>query len=55
MAPEHGSDFSAQAKLAAKYGAGIRITNESSSFAHNFRLTGRLWIQPADSTAPIFT
>ena len=39
MAPEHGSDFSAQAKLAAKYGAGIRITNESSSFPHNFRLT----------------
>lgn len=39
MAPEHGSDFSAQAKLAARYGAGIRITNEASSFPMNVRLT----------------
>lgn len=39
MSPEHGSDFSAQAKIAAKYGGGIRITNESSSFPHNVRLT----------------
>jgi hypothetical protein len=39
MSPEHGSDFSAQAKIAAKYGGGIRITNEASSFPHNFRLT----------------
>jgi len=39
MSPEHGSDFSAQAKIAAKYNGGIRITNESSSFPHNVRLT----------------
>ncbi len=39
MAPEHGSDFSAQAKIAAKYGAGIRITNEASSFPQNVSLT----------------
>jgi hypothetical protein len=39
MAPEHGSDFSAQAKIAAKYQAGIRITNEASSFPQNFALT----------------
>ena len=39
MAPEHGSDFSAQAKAAARYGAGIRITNEASSFPMNVRLT----------------
>jgi hypothetical protein len=39
MAPEHGSDFSAQAKTAAQYGAGIRITNEASSFPQNVALT----------------
>ena len=39
MAPEHGSDFSAQAKAAARYGAGIRITNEASSFPQNVALT----------------
>jgi hypothetical protein len=39
MAPEHGSDFSAQAQVAARYGGGIRITNESSSFPMNVRLT----------------
>lgn len=39
MAPEHGSDFSAQAKVAAKYGAGVRITNEASSYPSNVRLT----------------
>jgi len=39
MAPEHGSDFSAQAKVAAEYQAGIRITNEASSFRHNVALT----------------
>jgi len=39
MAPEHGSDFSAQAKIAARYGAGIRITNEASSFPQNVALT----------------
>ena len=39
MSPEHGSDFSAQAKIAAKYRGGIRITNEASSFPHNVALT----------------
>jgi hypothetical protein len=39
MAPEHGSDFSAQAKAAAQYQAGIRITNEASSFTQNVALT----------------
>jgi len=39
MTPEHGSDFSAQAEVAAKYGGGVRITNEASSFPHNVRLT----------------
>ncbi|MCB1104100.1 MAG: family 14 glycosylhydrolase [Opitutaceae bacterium] len=39
MAPEHGSDFSAQAKVAARYHAGIRITNEASSYPANVRLT----------------
>lgn len=39
MASEHGSDFSAQAKTAAKHGAGIRITNEASSFPQNVALT----------------
>ncbi|MBI2516314.1 MAG: family 14 glycosylhydrolase [Opitutae bacterium] len=39
MAPEHGADFSAQAKIAAKYGAGVRVTNEASSYPSNVRLT----------------
>jgi hypothetical protein len=39
MAPEHGSDFAAQARIAARYNGGIRITNESSSFPMNVRLT----------------
>lgn len=39
MAPEHGSDFSAQAKVSAKYRAGIRITNEGSSYPVNVRYT----------------
>lgn len=39
MSPEHGSDFFAQAKVSAKYRAGIRITNESSSFPANVRYT----------------
>jgi hypothetical protein len=39
MAPEHGSDFSAQAQAAARYHAGVRITNEASSFPMNLRLT----------------
>ncbi|MFA5057740.1 MAG: hypothetical protein WC485_06470 [Opitutaceae bacterium] len=39
MDPRHGSDFSAQAKIAARYGAGVRITNEASAFPMNVRLT----------------
>lgn len=39
MSPEHGSDFFEQARVAAKYRAGIRITNEASSFAANVRYT----------------
>jgi hypothetical protein len=39
MAPAHGSDFSAQAKAAARYQAGMRITNEASSFPMNVRMT----------------
>ena len=39
MAPSHGSDFSQQARVAAKHRAGIRITNEGSSFPVNMRYT----------------
>lgn len=39
MAPAHGSDFSAQAKTAARHRCGLRVTNEASSYPHNFRLT----------------
>ncbi len=39
MAPEHGSDFFAQAKIAAKHRAGLRITNEASSYPMNVRYT----------------
>jgi hypothetical protein len=64
MSPEHGSDFSAQAKVAAKYGAGIRITNEASSFPQNFALTrlvgsaGRFYgayfgHEPASAVTPV--
>ena len=64
MAPEHGSDFSAQAEVASKYGAGIRITNEASSFPQNFALTrlvgsaGRFYgayfgHEPASAVTPI--
>ncbi len=64
MAPEHGSDFSAQARAAAEYGAGIRITNEASSFPQNFALTrlvgsaGRFYgayfgHEPASAVTPV--
>ncbi len=64
MAPEHGSDFSAQAKTAAKYQAGLRITNEASSFPQNFGLTrlvgsaGRFYgayfgHEPASAVTPV--
>ena len=39
MLPEHGSDFSAQARVAEKHGAGIRVTNEASDYVSNFMLT----------------
>lgn len=39
MAPEHGSDFFEQARVAAKHRAGVRITNEASSFPYNVRYT----------------
>jgi hypothetical protein len=37
--PFLGADFTAQAKAIAPFGAGIRITNEGSDYAHNFQLT----------------
>ncbi|MBO4548722.1 MAG: family 14 glycosylhydrolase, partial [Abditibacteriota bacterium] len=37
--PEMGSDFSAQCRIAAKYGGGVRITNEGSDYASNFTVT----------------
>ena len=37
--PELGADMTAQAKMVASHGAGIRITNESSDYATNFYLT----------------
>jgi len=37
--PELGADFSAQAKAISPLGAGIRITNEGSNYAHNFTHT----------------
>ncbi|MDF2537941.1 MAG: hypothetical protein K0S76_962 [Herbinix sp.] len=37
--PEHGSSFSDQAKIAAKYQGGIRLTNEGNNFYENLYLT----------------
>jgi hypothetical protein len=37
--PQLGADFTAQAKSIAGQGAGIRITNEGSDYAHNFTVT----------------
>ncbi len=34
-----GADMSAQSKMVAKYGAGMRITNEASDYGANFQLT----------------
>jgi hypothetical protein len=42
---EHGADFGMQCKLAAEYGAGVRITNEGSDYRHNFSLTR--WVASA--------
>ncbi len=63
MAPPHGSDFSRQAQLAARYGAGVRITNEGSDFMENLLLTrlvtvsaqfygGYAGIEPAATVTP---
>lgn len=43
--PEHGSNFAEQCRVAAKYGAGVRITNEGSNYASNFYLTR--WVAAA--------
>lgn len=37
--PQHGSNFAEQSRVAAKHGAGVRITNEGSDYATNFSLT----------------
>lgn len=42
---EHGSNFGDQCKIAAAYGAGVRITNESSDYRLNFSLTR--WVASA--------
>lgn len=42
---KHGSDFGAQAKLAAEYGGGIRITNEGGWYSGDFSLTR--WVASA--------
>lgn len=43
--PRVGSDFSNVAKLAAKYNAGVRITNEGRDYTQNFAMTR--WISSA--------
>lgn len=42
---EHGADFGEQCKIAAEYGAGVRITNEGSDYRANFSLTR--WVASA--------
>lgn len=37
--PALGADFTAQAAAIARYGAGVRITNEGSDYVRNFSLT----------------
>ena len=37
--PMLGADFTAQTAAIARYGAGVRITNEGSDYAHNFSIT----------------
>jgi formylglycine-generating enzyme required for sulfatase activity len=43
--PAHGSDFSAQCKVAARHKAGVRITNEGSEYGNNFYWTH--WVASA--------
>jgi len=37
--PATGADFSKQVKIAAKYGAGVRITNQTNDYSQSFILT----------------
>ena len=43
--PHHGSNFAEQCRVAAKHGAGVRITNEASNYAANFAITR--WVASA--------
>ena len=43
--PEHGSNFAEQCRVAAKHGAGVRITNEASDYGLNFSITR--WVASA--------
>lgn len=43
--PHHGSNFAEQCRVAAKHGAGVRITNEGSNYASNFAVTR--WVASA--------
>jgi hypothetical protein len=41
--PEHASLFSSQARIAARHGGGIRLTNEGNKFYDNFATTAYTW------------
>lgn len=43
--PHHGSNFAEQSRVAARHGAGVRITNEASDYAFNFAITR--WVASA--------
>ena len=43
--PEHGANFAEQCRVAAKHGAGVRITNEASNYPANFVITR--WVAAA--------
>lgn len=43
--PHHGSNFAEQCRVAAKHGAGVRITNEASDYSKNFMVTR--WVAAA--------
>ncbi len=43
--PQHGSNFAEQTRVAAKHGAGVRITNEGSDYQKNFSITR--WVASA--------
>lgn len=43
--PHHGSNFAEQCRVAARHDAGVRITNEASSYADNFVITR--WVASA--------